>query len=366
MNNYIYTKDFVGPLSDTDLFIGPPSPLVISSEKQAIQLLELALNDQLTLKNQILVFDGWPKIEVSYEGEYFNSTITSDIAEAITKTQQAVNKAFALLVLDRKSSKNLTQKERENLRLYVKVENGCSLINIDLGKATEILGRDLVGKMNGRHILIGLAIVALTWGGTSIAKHYISAKSAEKNSADILSMSQEETKRLEIVTRALTQRPELKPVQEDYKEVVDSFTAAGTVATNMTFNDVELSQQQTKYLHTTEPARSSPIQLNGTYHIYSANFKNEDSISVSLRNVATGQEFNASFTDHSLNQNQINILQKASFSRQTVYLSINAKKLRDEIQKAEIISVTLNPIITLPPAPKPTTLLLPPPKPTTP
>lgn len=346
MNTYIYPHDFIGP---PQLFCGPLKPIYIRSEADAMALLERALNEDPELNNVTLLFDGWPILKVRYTGEQFHSSITADVASAIVDTQKAINKTFALLVHNSKSSSSLKEHERKELEIVATIKEGSAIIEFIFGKFGDALANGMVSKMTGNQLVVlalgGLAI----WGTYSTAKHFISTRSAERGMQAMANQAQqisaEETKRTEILAKALTAQPQLRSVQKETDKVAESYIQAGTKAETVAINDIELTGEDAKELTKTEPARSSPVQPNGTYRIYTIGFKSEDSITVSIMNLATGLEFNASFTDHSLDQEQINILKDASFSRQPIYLSINAKQLRDEIIDAEIISVTQQPLI---------------------
>ncbi|MFD2271798.1 hypothetical protein ACFS07_13200 [Undibacterium arcticum] len=98
-----------------------------------------------------------------------------------------------------------------------------------------------------------------------------------------------------------------------------------------------------KVIGITKRSEAQEVQLNGTYLITATDLRHPNEIKLRIKRVSDSKEFMASFLDHSLQQDQIKMLQSAEWDRQPVYLSINAHSLRGEITTATVISVQLQP-----------------------
>lgn len=65
----------------------------------------------------------------------------------------------------------------------------------------------------------------------------------------------------------------------------------------------------------------------------------ENEVRLKVSDAKSGREFVASFTDDSLNQSQIAMLQKDVWKRKPIYPSINATELRGQITTAAVVGV---------------------------
>ncbi|MGQ5491067.1 hypothetical protein ACUH78_19710, partial [Thauera sp. ZXT1-4] len=73
--------------------------------------------------------------------------------------------------------------------------------------------------------------------------------------------------------------------------------------------------------------------------ILDVGLSHENEVRLKVSDATTGREFVASFTDDSLNQSQIAMLQNDVWKREPIYLSINATELRGQITTAVVVGV---------------------------
>lgn len=120
-----------------------------------------------------------PPITLKLRGKGFDSSIDAPTMLALLKIQENVYKAFALAKYGCETS--LSASEKSEMAIFVKVEPGCSFINIDV---SNILN-EMVGKMNGLEVT---ACVGMVIAGVLLYK-FISEKKAE-NLAKIQAQAQ--------------------------------------------------------------------------------------------------------------------------------------------------------------------------------
>lgn len=322
--------------------------LTIASEEDAFRLIEKALKKELVFQPYQLCFENWPVLSIKLEGEGYESTITPDMAAALVELQLAMNRSYARLVHQSSNSRVLSADERESLKFKAKVEKGSSLINIDLGAWAETLSTAVVNKMNPEHLVMSVVGMAVVAGAALAYKSYLRHKSEDKKvESDMqvrIALSQEETRRHEILANALTARPEIDFARQDFDQArtavlkgvgdADSITVSGVMLENSTAHAVARAQR----------SESKEIQLNGNYEILRVDWQQEDEVRLRVTNLDTGREFMASFLDQSFEHDQIAILKDAEWSRSPVYLSINATELRGEVTTATIVNVTPQPV----------------------
>lgn len=315
----------------------------ISSEDQALKFLEMALLGKIGEKPVRIEFKNWPIIEIRLVGDGYDSTITPDIAEALIEIQHAMNRAYARFVHGSSNARSLTNEERQEIKFKAKVEKGSSLIKVDLGELGTTITNALVGKMDSTQIMITVLGLAVIGGSTLAARAYLKYKSEDKKldaeSKKLVALSTEETKRLEIVARALTAQPKLQHSQEDFDDARREILKGAGDAKTLTLNGVELPNALARQIASTPRATSKDTQLNGSYIIQKIDWQQEGDVRLSLTGTDQSITFVASLSQDSITASHKEMLKTAEWDRKQIYMSINATELRGEITTARIVSV---------------------------
>lgn len=321
--------------------------LKITDDKTAFAAIEKALRNEFAGATYNLEFVDWPKISIRLQGEGYNSSITSDVAETIVEIQAALNRAYARLVHNSPDSRGLTGAERNSLRFKAKVSKGSSLINIDLGEFAKTLSTELLSKMSPDQTLIAVLGLGAAVASAVVLRGYLKNRSEEKKSqidADKqIALSQEESKRLKIFADAMNANTAVAAAKADFDDTRNSLLKSVGDAKTLTVNDIAIDQETARILSQAKRVPPEEVQLNGTYTILSTDLRAPDFIKLRVRRVQDGKEFLATFQDHSLDGDQIKLLQGAEWGRTRVFLSINATVRRGEVTTASIISVKPQP-----------------------
>jgi len=152
-------------------------------------------------------------------------------------------------------------------------------------------------------------------------------------------MSEQETKRLEVVTQAMTRQPKLAIANDDFDDARDALLRSAADAKTLTVDGLTLTGEQSARLPRQPRAKSEQVQLNGVYLITSVSWSNDDYVELGLRSTGGSDtlEMKATLTTRSLLQADKDLLAAAEWNRTPVYLSINAKTLRGEVVDATIV-----------------------------
>lgn len=322
----------------------PAARLTVRSEEEAFALLKRALASELAEQPYALEFENWPILTLRFVGEGYDSTITPHIAEALVELQHAMNRSYARLVHHASNSNVLTKEERQAIEFKAKVDEGSSLITVDMGEFAETMSAALVGKMTGTELVITILGVAIAGGALLAYKAFLAARSEDKKidqaTHQTVQLSQQETQRLQIFATALAQRPALKASHEDFDNARHDILKSVGDADQLDVQGVALSQEQARKIATTPRARAEDVQLNGTYRIVKLDWSKEEEVRISLIGQgSTTQEFIASMRAHNLTPQNIEKLKACEWDRRPVYLSINATVLRGEVTTATIVGV---------------------------
>ncbi|MBK8318448.1 MAG: hypothetical protein IPL05_07605 [Betaproteobacteria bacterium] len=206
----------------------------------------------------------------------------------------------------------------------------------------EKLSIALVNKMSPEQMIMTVLGVAALGGSVLAYKAYLRHKSEDKKvdaaMQERIALSQEETRRQEILARALTANPTLGYVQEDF-DVARTEVLKGVGDADSNDFGCSLDNGTAVAVARAKRAESKQMQLNGNYEIVQVNWQ-EGEVRIKVVAEDTGRAFVATLVDQSIEQDQVALLKDAEWSRSPIYLSINATELRGEITTAAIVGVT--------------------------
>ena len=320
--------------------------IVVDSEKAAFDLLKKVLGKELGTDFQPR-FQDWPRVEVTLRGPEYHSTITPSLMQGLVELQHGINKTYAQLVYEQPHAR-LKDTDKEALEFKAKVEEGSSVVTVDLSEFAQKLVTDLVGRMDASQIVILGVVGATVWAATTMYKHYantqVKKKEIDADADKLVRLSKEETARLELVTQALAQQPRLVAVKENAAATSLSMLKGISDAEEIDLNGVELSRADAKRVLAPGRGSSAEIQINGHYRILAVDTSKDDEIRIKVRLLEDGREFWAKFRDDSLDREHLRVLQQAEWGKERVYLSVNASELRGQITAATIISATQLPL----------------------
>lgn len=218
--------------------------------------------------------------------------------------------------------------------------------------------------MTGTEIVISVLGLGIIWGTAAVVKQIIRSRTDNKNITEstkhALSMSQEETKKIEAVGNSMARIMQLAQAKSDVEnigqELLKSIRDASQTNTNSVSTDKQPVPEPSR--DTREPSRDTyavprdtyaaprdiheaprDIQLNGRYSITEVSFKHEEAIKLQVRNRGSGQEFYATFQDNSLDRRQLSMLKDAAFEKKAIFMVINGTEVRGQITAASILEV---------------------------
>ncbi|SFN48435.1 hypothetical protein SAMN05660284_01600 [Formivibrio citricus] len=319
----------------------------IENESEAFLLLEDALGGKIGMDALELDFKGWPVVNIRVCGEGYDSTITPEMANAIIELQHAIHRSYARIVHNKSNARCLNGTEKDQLRLKVKVQKGSTNLPVDLTEYLKTVTTQVIDKVTPEQVVTMVVSIALIAGGCWAYKAFLNARVREKEvdaeTHKAIALSEQETKRSEIMAKALSRDERLLHVKSDFDQARNEILKGTADAKMIQVGDLTLSGESARKLAHSARAESIDVQLNGNYIIIEVHHSHPDEVRLKLNRCSDGKEFYAKFRDASLDQEQIKILQRAEWDRSKVYLSINATELRGEVTTATVVSVTLQP-----------------------
>lgn len=315
--------------------------ITIHNEDEAFAFLKRALEREFEDVPAVVEFKDWPVLRIRLEGEGYDSTITPDMAEAIVSLQHSINRTYARVVKQESTARSLTDAERHELQFKAKVDSGSSLLEVNLGPIFEKIGLELVQKMDPTMIAvttIGLAVVA----GSTVAyraflKHKSEGKELEEEGKKAVALSEQETRRLEILASALAQKPVLDSVRQDFDDVRQDILKGTADAKRLTVQGVPISGEDAQAIARAPRSEARGVQLNGHYRIRKIDWDHETVVRLWVESTDNDRRFIATLKVEEIGENQRELLKSCEWERKRVYLSINATELRGEITTAVIV-----------------------------
>ncbi len=278
-------------------------------------------------------------LSIEIEGPLFKGKLTGELARGLSEFQDEIYRAARYSLLG--DIGRLTNAQKEVFELSIEVKEGCTLVNIDLGKLAEGLSNTFQNMTPGEFTIFAVAVVAVlsgAWVGSHwLAEHYKAKKE--------LAGDAEETKRLEIFSSAIekivNENPKLKRFSEAGANGIREIATHATGATSITVGRVELDEEALSNLRRRAPRTSSEsLHEVGLFRVFSIDGK-DGPFKMTIAGTVIDGEFDVEFEKSDFSQEQIQALTNALTDRTLVKLEVKALKLRDKIRGGVLIDISV-------------------------
>lgn len=320
--------------------------IVIRSEEEAYEWLERASKGDVAPYGTIK-FEEWATFNLYLKGEKFERSLTPTVMKSLIEFQRGIYHAYASAKFGN-PSKRLSDEEKDDLEVTVKVNPGSSDLDIDYTTVATKLVEQMAGKMTGSEILIAVVSIAVLWFGRSAWNSYLESRKeiklaeiadeGQRATLEALNFSSEqETARARIIAE-LSNRDErigeiARIAANTHTEVVRAISTASAARIEGTNIDPQLAE----YL-TSNPRRvSSDARLDGQYRLLKLDWSDPDAFKVKVFNVITGLHVDAVVQDDTLSGRYKDALREAEWSRAPVNLKITARAIGDNTYKDAVI-----------------------------
>lgn len=314
---------------------------VIDNEDTAWEVLRRVLNHEVEFdETSSIEFKNWPVIEFKVNGRRWQSSIPTRIMPAILEVQKDLHRAYARVNYGDNNVKRLSSDERDALEIVVKVSQGSSEFMALIEGAMNTFVDKAVAKMTAEQIVVTVIGVSLVIAGRLSWKDWLNARQEQKESDERVALSQEETRRLEVLGNAMKQQPIIAAVKKEADLTRDDLVKSMDDPDMLHVGDMELPGHEAKQLIKKERERSVPVRIDGLFRITEvrpliASFR------LGLKRIKDDFELNAEVKDAVLNHDMREALKQGEWGRMPIQLSINAHELRGNIVSAEVSSVSM-------------------------
>lgn len=257
----------------------------------------------------------------------------------LLEVQGEINRAYASIRYGTSNSRRLKHDERDELEVVVKVTEGSSLYDAELWKHFSAMAQAAVGRMNGTEIVVTVLGTAAMVAGTVWANAWLAQRRQEKELDHEQQMSQEDTRRLELLTQALARQPSLVLVQHGVQAAQNEFLKVVKPGDTITLGEQAVTAQEAAALVQTERERAREIRFEGEFLVLGNRTDKSAGFRITVQRLSDKLTLNADVPIE-LPYEQQKMIQEAEWKKKRIALSIDAVMLRDSISQATVISAS--------------------------
>jgi len=156
------------------------------------------------------------------------------------------------------------------------------------------------------------------------------------------SQPENDTKRYELLTRALESRPVLKQIEQSVNQAREEIVRAVADERGGSIQGIALPQEVAAEITSVSRTQSSEAKLAGQYKVARVDTTVPDGFRVTLEDVNTGDLITASLFGALISAEHRRILQDAEWKKKPLFVEMVGRKLRGRIVDAKIVSVAVH------------------------
>lgn len=324
---------------------------VISNEDDAIALLK-KLVEGFELEDGLNVeFNEWPKFVISIKGDDFYGTIPTRIMPTLLDLQKEVYRTYCITTYGDDSLRRLTKKDREQLELVVKVEDGSSLYETFLEDPFVKILTDALNRMTPTQITATVIIFGLSVTSVFFWKMWLAKRVRDKELDHSVELSQLEKEKIEVIMKGMQCFPVGETVSENANEVKHKILANLRIDDRLSISTeskddpqvrpMEINGDQAAQL--TKTPRETAIErlIKDVFFLKAADFSKPEKVRLTVERLSDKYSFKADVPLGVLKAEQIESLKNNSWNQVNVEMELLVKELHGRYTSAKIISVAV-------------------------
>jgi len=340
--------------------VPPPSPderagpsteriFQVRNEDEAFALLQRALAGTIPEDSPGLIdFAGWPVIEVHLPRTPVSGSITPTMMEAFIELQTAIYRAHSLLSFGSADLRGLSKSDKDRLEFRVKVNEGSSDYIAQLAKPLESIGGEVVNRMTSADLLIAVLGVALLVAGTVAFKAWLTSRT-EQRKAELekdekrawLETQKEQlahdTERYRMLVSAIARQPLLADVDAVTEPARDQLIRAVGEERGGTVQGVRLAPDFVSEIGSRKRQYGTQTAFSGVYRVARVDTTVPDGFRVTLTDIESGDEINASLQDALISEEYRAVIREAEWDKRPIRVRLQARLLRNKFVDAVVL-----------------------------
>ncbi len=258
----------------------------------------------------------------------------------ILELQKEIHRIYCKAKYNTEDTRKLKPDEREILELIVTIKPGSTKFITKLFEALNEIIKN--SNMNGKEAVILLVSVSAIIATTVGWKDWVSLKEREHGKDVTVRLSEQETKRLELVTKALSKEPELIKSKQFISEFKTDLSKKLKPTDQLKVNESSVINGVRASEIAPAPRKlAEDIRLDGEFVINEVKFPKVygDKYRFSVTRLIDDKNVLVDVSPDKLTDEQITILKDSGFGIKKVIMEINAKELRGHISAANLVKI---------------------------
>ncbi|WP_431855290.1 hypothetical protein [Azospirillum sp.] len=323
--------------------------LLIQSEDEAWNVLERIAANALDPADYPggIHFSDWSCELMRIPHDPVHSSITTPMMRVFLDYQAQINKTFRTARYGAGSGKKLTIEEKFEINLRIIVSSGSSVYNAKPRELLEKLASEAVAKMESRDvakvIVICALIAAVGYFGHSAFEAYwkaqADAKKAEIAADERVKLSEQETKRAELLARLAMQNEQAREVVQQTETAHRVLLKGAVVAGGALVHAVNVPAEAAASV-LAQPRRSGAgSPLDGDYEVEKIAAAVDGAFAVQVKAAQSGAVVNAEVRELFVPKDQIDLLFGSLRDGHRVFIRMNTWKVGEQVTNAAIVRV---------------------------
>lgn len=325
--------------------------VAIDSERKAWSVLRELLEGKLDPSEITLDFSAaqWATLHINYRGLSFDQSLTPSAMRGLIELQNALYRSIALVAYGDARITRLTDEDKRRFELVFKVNKGSSDV---LSRAEDLLkefGGKVAEKMNSKDIMICVLVIAVLFFGLQGFNSYLahnlqtteisSQEQREQRLMDIIQQfSSGASTEQEVLDKAIEQVPAVETIKEDadgaYEEIIKQTEGVDEIS----IQGVQLGSSTLAQMNQVTRRKAEKVTVKGLFTVSAVDAtRNPGGFVVKFDEVGGSREITADLTDAMVADKLRKVVERATFSKKPVRVTITARKLGDSYLDAKVI-----------------------------
>jgi hypothetical protein len=316
-----------------------PERLVITSEDEAWEILDAIAHDRIDPESFTSIeFIGWAPEILYFPSEPVPHSVSQTSVRSVDEFYDHLSRIYALVLYGRASIKILKYEDRRALDIKLIVIGESSGYRLP-DKELTALFRRMISKMTGRQIVATLVFVAVLYVGYTGYKLWVQEQAAVKklqfeNETERF-RSEEETRRLEIVSKIVARIPNGDDIRDESDKAKQALTRAGASQPKSRVLGVDLTGEEAQQLVGQERRQGEGRRVDGRFKVVEIDSDTEEGWIVRLESAETA--FDAEVSKQELTEDDIDAIFFSIREKAEIDMLVNAWFVGERVKRAVVV-----------------------------
>lgn len=308
------------------------------------------LDGSINAEMSQLDFSGadWINFHVNYKGPKLRRSLTPSLMLGIVEYQRSLYKAIALVTKGDHRITKLTDEEKDQFELLFTVEEGSTDLFAKAQEIVDSVSGKVFDNMTSAHKMICVLVIALLFFGSQGFENYLSNSTElrkieaqserDKELTDIIKGLSAE--RAKIVDKAAEVVPQAGEVRVEAASAYDHIVRNAGGVDSITVQGVSIGSDVIQRLTQSTRRRAEKVTIKGLFTVSNVDTKTPGGFTVRFEEVDGERNITANLNDVLLAERYKNVIERATFSKKVIRVTLSARKIGDDYLDAKVLKAS--------------------------